>query len=526
MPLPEGSSNTAWPPAPFDTALKQIAVHDAWWVGDGDALQRTYTSSNVVANRPSQTRGGVVGAVARFFWGRATPAGQQRTRLHVPVAADIATTSADLLFSEPPRILLPKGDDGKTAHPTQDRLEAIMNSAVVHSSLLEAAEMGAAHGGTYLRIVWDAEVAEHPILQGVAEDCAIPEWKFGRLRAVTFWTVVKTNGQQIWRHLERHEPGRIEHGLYQGTATHLGQRVPLTEADATASLPVDADSAIITGTDELTAAFVPNMLPQRRWRKITELAPLGRSDFDGVEGIFDAIDETYSSWMRDIRLGKARLVVDQAMLDPQGPGGGATFDDDQELYTALPGGVGSLADGTNMLAHQFAIRWEEHQRTIQDLLRAALRAAGYSPASLGDDSVSVQETATQVKSKERLSDRTRDKKIRYWKAALEHMSKAILEVDAAVFGANQYDGQLPEVRFPEKVQQDVLELAQTVETLDRARAISTKLKVRMMHPDWEAEEIDDEAAAIMAEQSVADPFAAVEPVVPTPPAAEDTEDEE
>lgn len=500
--------NSEWPPKPFDVALDQIRVHDAWYVGDASALHKAYVAGERARReRPSQHAGGAVGAVSRFFWGRPMPAHQQRTRLHVPVAADIATTSADLLFSEPPRILLPKGKDGKTDHPAQARLEQLVNTPGVHSTLLETAELASAHGGAYLRVAWDTSVADHPFLTGVAADGAIPTFQFGRMVAVTFWSVIAVNGQQVVRHLESHEPGRIVHGVYEGTAENLGTLVPLADHKATrwAAPLVDADSAILTGTERLTAAFIPNMLPQRRWRRTPQLAPLGRSDFDGVEGVFDAIDETYSSWMRDIRLAKARLIVDQSMMDVGPRGSGATFDDDQELFTAVPGVVGSMRDGSPLTAQQFAIRWEEHQRTIQDLTRAALRSAGYSPASFGDDSTSVQETATQVKSKQQLSERTRDKKIRYWKAALGPLAATLLEVDAFVFAANKHDGVVPEVRFPEKAQQDPEELAQTINLLNQAEAISTDLKVRMFHPDWDAIKVEEEVGRIRGERALADP---------------------
>lgn len=500
---------STWPPEPFDTALNQISVHDAWYVGDPGELAKAYQGKQTAKVRPSQYAGGIVGAAARWFWGRPNNDGKQRTRLHVPIASDIATTSADLLFATPPRILLPKQDvEGKQDHPAQERLEEIINHADTHSALLEAAELAAAHGGVYLRVVWDKESMDVPFLTSVAADGAIPTWRFGKLKEVTFWTIIKQEGQLVVRHLETHRTGVIVHQVFEGTAADLGRAVPLESHEATrwAADVVNSDSAIETGTARLTAAYVPNMLPQRRWRKITELAPLGRSDFDGVESVFDSIDEVYSSWMRDIRLAKARLIVDQSMMESNGPGQGAFFDDDQELFTAVPAGAGSLQSGHTFEAKQFEIRWEEHRATIQDLTRVALRAAGYSPGSFGDDSVSVQETATQVKSKERLTERTRAKKIRYWKAALGPLVQAMLDIDAIVFEANKYDGAIPEVRFPEKAQQDVLELAETVEVLHRAGAVSLVMKIRMLHPDWDAEKVDEEVARIQDENTEADPF--------------------
>ena len=498
-----------WPPTPYDHMLTQIAEHDAWYVGDPDQLTTIYQNrtSTRAKTRPSQRSGGLVGKVARFFWGQPQPLTEHRTRFHMPLPADIATASADLLFSEPPRILLPKRDDNKgVEHPAQQRLEEITGDPRFAATLVEAAEYQSPHGGVYLRLVWDDTLATHPFITVVAADAAIPTFRFGRLREVTFWTVIKTDGQQVVRHLETHGPGYIEHHVYEGTSSELGRIASLADYPQTQDLPVNPDSRILTGTQHLTAAYIPNKLPQRTWRKILELAPLGRSDYDGLEPIFDEIDEVWSSWIRDIRLAKARVFIDQNLLTTYGPGTGGFFDTDQEIFTAMPPGAGSMATEKSLDIHQFDIRVAEHKQTIEDLTRAALRAAGLSPASLGDDTLGVQETATQVKSKERLSDRTRDKKIRYWKAELTSLVQALLEVDAFVFGPNGYDGARPEVRFTEKSQQDVFELAQTVQLLSNAQAISTEMKVRTVHPDWDKLKVDEEVARIVEENAQADPF--------------------
>src|SRR5690606_30732764 len=125
----------------------------------------------------------------------------------------------------------------------------------------------------------------------------------------------------VWRHLEHHEPGRITHALYQGSSDNIGRVVPLTERPETAYLAklVDADSAILTGIDRLTCSFNQNM-PSRLWRKKGALAHAGRSDFAGILPLFDALDETWSSWRRDLKLGGGKILVPEAALDTAGPG--------------------------------------------------------------------------------------------------------------------------------------------------------------------------------------------------------------
>jgi hypothetical protein len=213
--------------------------------------------------------------------------------------------------------------------------------------------------------------------------------------------------------------------------------------------------------------------------------------------------------MRDVRLAKARIMVGAGYLTPNGPGQGASFDDDQEIFTEL-NLPGSSAGGPVITPQQFAIRWQEHRETCNDLLKTVLRSAGYSAATFGDDPMAISTTATEVKARERLSERTRDKKARYWAAPLGPLAATMLQLDAAVFGRPITVDGVPEVRFPAKVQPDIEELARTAQALRAAEAASTETLVRSVHPDWDGDTVNAEVAKIQAEsgRAVPDPFQA------------------
>lgn len=498
MPLPENGA--LWPPKSHAPSFASMAIEDAWYTGNTDTLSASYQRMPSV--RPSQYQGGLIGSMARFFWGRPTNPSQANTRLHMPVPSDLATTSADLLFSEAPRILMPE-NSGNSA--VQDRIDEIINTPEMHSTWLEAAEVSAALGGVYLRMVWDQDFAQHVMVDPVHADRAVPEFKWGRLWAVTFWSQLEDDNNKVIRHLERHEPGRIVHGLYAGDASSLGQLIPVTEHPETEWLAevLNMDGEILTGMDELTAAYIPNIRPSRQWRNFPQIAPLGRSDYEGIEPLFDALDETYSSWMRDIRLAKARLIVPEAYLESMGPGKKQMFDDDQEIFTPISA-LGKAGDAT-LEAHQFAIRNEEHRATSVEILRSILRSAGYSASTFGDDPMAVSSTATEVKARERMSERTRDKKSRYWAAALGPFIQSLLKLDSLVFGSGAQTDEVPEVKFQETVQKDQLELAQTAKELRMADAASTQVLVRMQHPNWDGPTIDEEVERIEKERGSASP---------------------
>jgi hypothetical protein len=182
-----------------------------------------------------------------------------------------------LLFSEPPP--LTGSNDA-----TKKRLEQL--SEKLHPTLLEGGELCATLGGSYLRVVWDEEISDRPWLSAVAGDSAVPEFAYGHLKAVTFWAVVHVDGNTVWRHLERHERGRILHGLYVGTLGMLGRRMALQDRPETEAIAehITAEDWIETGASKhLTASYAPDVRPARAWRNIPAAAYWGQSDFQGIE---------------------------------------------------------------------------------------------------------------------------------------------------------------------------------------------------------------------------------------------------
>jgi A118 family predicted phage portal protein len=512
MPLPDGGA-APWPPKEYQSVINRMTIWEAWYCGDPDALSAVYTGqvaggdpgdTGFFASQPGGWGHRINRAFQRWFWGRPTTAGQPRTKLHIPLASDIATTSAALLFSEPPKLLVPGEDDDTGPSRTQKRLDDLSDDGL-HATLLEAAEMAAALGGVYLRICWDRDNADAPWLSPVSADQAVPEWQWGRLSAVTFWRILPADGNRVLRHLERHEPGFISHALYDGTADQLGRRVPLTEHPATADLAGalgQSGDTITTGIKQLTAVYVPNMRPNRLWRGTPAAAPLGRPDIAGAEPLLDALDETYTSWMRDIRLAKSRIIVPASMLESEGPGKGSSWDADREVFSPLQ--IVDRGDA-QLTLNQFAIRVTEHKETAQDLTEQILRSAGYSSQTFGEMGQAAV-TATEVVARERQSFTTRNRKITYWRPALVEAMQVLLAIDQAVYRSG-VDVVEPLIEWADSVSEDPQTIATTASLLRQAEAASTETLVRLVHPDWDDARVQDEVADIAGEtgRAVEDP---------------------
>jgi len=470
---------------------RKYAEWAAWYSGDSEQIARVY-SQLVYTPTP---RG--------HFWAKQIK-DERRVMLHVPIAGDIAETSADMLFSEVPDIRIPEAHEERAdsdAKAAQDRLWELIDDGGIHNRLLEAAESASALGGVFIGPVWDREVANMPLLRVVQADAALPEFRWGILTAVTLWRVLEDDGATVWRHIERHEPGVILHGLYRGTHDRLGRRVPLSTRTETADLQ-DVVTLPAALSNTLAIRYVPNVRPNRHFRSHPVGAYLGRSDYAGSEALMDALDEAYTSWQRDIRLAKARGVVPEEWLEKSDGSTSLVFDEDREFFVAMAGAPGEAM--TNPQMFQPAIRFQEHEATCLHYIERIITTAGYSPQSFGLNIEGRAESGTALRIRERKSLVTTQRKQRFWEPAIDDVLWMMLAIDREVFGSG-VTVYRPSTSIGDSIAESTRELAESVELIARARAASTQTLVAMLHPDWSDEEVAAEVERIQQEQGTAMP---------------------
>lgn len=489
VPLP--ASDQPWPPPTWNAIAADIRLADVWYSGTATDLAEHY------AGAPVRER--------KSWWGRQRSGQQVQTeqRIHLPTAAAIAQASADLLFGETPSF---KVQNAKTA----DRITQLVDEAGIGATLVEAAELASGLSGVYLRPVWDREVADHPMLTVMDPDRAIPEFRWGRLYAVTFWSEIEVDETKVVRHLERYEPGFILHGVYVGTSTNLGTKVDLKGYQATKNL----DAVQTGGVEDLrpydiencAASFVPNIRPNRQRRTHPLGRHMGRADTQGLESLMSSIDEAWSSLMRDIRLGKRRIIVPDEFLEHLGRGKGATFDSDREVFSGLDIDP-RAAEKAGITLVDFAIRAADHLAPITELYSQLTAACGYSTSSLGQGDDGPQKTATEVDSEETISDRTTAKKWRYFAPATAHSIEVMLKLDRGVFRSG-VEVERPTVERPTAAEASMRDVASMLNLLNLAKSASIEQRVKLLHPEWDETAIGDEVDAIRKESTtqVSDPF--------------------
>jgi A118 family predicted phage portal protein len=490
VPLPDASID--WPPPAYTDALSRARDYDAWWSGDPDRLGNVYQRRTTPANRPSQYRGGLVGTLSRWFWGAPLRQGEKRTGVHMPLPADIATASADLLFAKPPAFEFAK----KT---NTEQWESLDDQMRLTSRLHEAAEVCSPFGGVYLRTTFDRDLWDHPIVSAVHADSALPEFKWGRLVAVTFFRELQRDAGKVVRYLERYELDGTPrdrkawafNNVYEGTPEKLGRKIDLEAFPDTKGLPEVLDLQMPV----LPVAYIPNMLPSREDRG----TDLGRSDFEGALGMFDALDTTASSLMRDIRLGKGRAFIPQAFLTSLGRGAGTMWDPDQEIYEGLD--IPPTSPAANITVEQMDIRVADHVAAMNFWARSAVNTSGYSASTFGlDETGGAEKTATEVNDHRARSNTTRAKKTGYWGEGLREVAAAVLWTAKNQFQLNVDPEDVPTIEWPATTEVDPLKQAQTLQALRDASLISRFLGVKAQHPDWDDPEVEEEVARIEAEE--------------------------
>ncbi len=483
MPLPTNPKQS-WPPRTENR--DDLATWSAWYSGDPRRLM-----ADAAPRQQSST-------VARlFFWkGRGHPkTGRPKPGIHLPLAGEVASVSADMLFGDAFDLVL--RDEKATS-----RLDELRATTSLQNQLLEGAEICAALGGVYLRASWDVAVADEAFLTTVLPDHAVPDFRYGRLAAVTFWREVDAGDHQtdvVYRHLERHEPGVVLHGLYRGERNILGNLVSLDASPATAGLE-DSVSLPEQLARRLDVVYVPNVRPDKR----RPTSPQGRADIEGTETLLDALDEAYTAWMREIRVCKSYVVVPSGALEPGGTGRGSgrTFDADREVFTELELDAAEMG-ASAITPVEFDLKTQSYADTALHLVERIVSESGYSPQTFGLRIEGRAESGTALKLREARTFKTVARKQRYWAPRLAEACELLLVIEKAVFGRDLAP-ERPAVTWPEETATPQ-ETAETLVALHAAEAVSIETSVRMVHPDWGDDKVAAEVARIMEERGTVAP---------------------
>lgn len=483
--------NTHWPPyTEIGSWWDRLDEWEVWFSGDTSALEAFYSTRD--------------GNHKRFWAGIKQ---EKQRALHLPAASDVASTSASLLFSEKPIIKAEQEGEGA------ERLEVILEENRFDSLVLEAGEMAAALGGVYLKIDTDPAFVPTPIVVPIKPSSVVPLFRRGRLWEITFWRVVKKDDNNWWYFFEeRTNPTGdmllIRYKLFRGNEGSIGSEAAINDIPETQALGLNDVTIPLSG---LGVIYVPNQLPNR----LHPGNPQGMSDYGSCCTLLDALDESWTSWMRDIRMGLGKLLIDKEFMENVETGEFGAF---EETFVKLD--LGQLRLGTGdkyepLKTVQFELRVTEHMQTATSLFTEIVDRCGYNPQTFGLEIKGTAQSGTALRIRERKSMMTRQKKSRYWAWAIKRLVQQLQEYDLAAGTADStYEPVEVTVELQDSVTPDAKETSETIMNLRNAKALSTEMAVRMANPDWNDEQVTQELTRLEEEEP--------EPIEPIFPGEEES----
>jgi hypothetical protein len=210
---------------------------------------------------------------------------------------------------------------------------------------------------------------------------------------------------------------------------------------------------------------------------------------------------------------KARVFYDKSVLNYPGPRSTVSSPTWTRRCTsgtaeAIKGPNVKMSDRFDVL--QPAFDPSGYEATAKMLVEQILQMSGFALQTFGIDrssSKSADTTATEIESRERRTFLTRGRQIRTASPHLSRIISKLLAVDAAVFNTPNVVAPIW-VEFPDSVQESMLRLAQTAQTLFAGQSASLEERIKLLHPDWNDDMWDDEVAKVQQEFAapVTDPF--------------------
>lgn len=414
----------------------------------------------------------------------------------VPLAAEMARLSSQLLFSAEPKFV--NEDHEKIT-------ERIVEANDPGEFLLESGEQIAVQGYGGLRVIRDEAVADVPLVTHVPANRTIFRVRHGRFVTGGYVVIERRPDpfrDEVYRLIEDHKPGKIERALYKGNRTSLGSTIPHAKwLEEFSGLPENTDTRL-------------NAPTLYRWNNV----PGGWSDLARLDSLFDRLNEAESIGVDKLRMSVPIAVVDRKISDRQGK--------TNLRGVILTGGSSSVAgEGVAKTVEmiQRTLEAESHKLYVGHLRDSILMYGGYSLSSWGLDDGGSADSGKALRLRQQRTLLTKAGKERSARAAITAAFAA-----AAAWSENASDPKpyRPDLQFGDGLPKDPVEDSQVIAVKRGAEVASLEQSIRELHPEWSQSDIDAELERLEKEEKAKAPPASLAFGGPTRPNRSDPADDE
>lgn len=391
---------------------RRLLENGIWYSGDEQALRYFYTKE-----APKFYRFGEPSESLNYFWANTE---KDFRKVHTGFPQLISEKMADLITGNGYAMIV----EGENEEEHQEDLDEVLEDNSFNTLINKSIETESFGGGVAWKLSKNPLVSDYPIIEMWQPENYDNVVISGRIVEDIFYKYYEHNNT-TYRLSERYgvddKGAYIDYKLEQLVYQQLGQEkieeryveVALTELEETQELR----RIEFIGYFKRLSLYKPNKLPNSEFR----WSVLGESDYSGSYGAFDSIDEAWSTSVQEGRDGKLTRYFPEDYL-PKNAKGDTYFPDDFKVkHIIYKDSPSDNVDKSKIQYAQGELRTDQRLEQYKAAVMLALNNAGLSPLTVGITGFeSIDASAESQQEREKVSIRTRNKKIGLWK---EHLAK-------------------------------------------------------------------------------------------------------
>ena len=392
-------------------------------------------------------------------------------RLHYPLASTISEAMGNLLFNHSPKIAVDTGS--KTRNKKyQTMIDEICETNELKTILQEASRLQSYSGGVGLKINFDRNISDEPLITSYPKEDYRVERKYGQVIFIDFYDSLEGN----YKLVSRYGRGYIHYKLYEGK-----NEVPLSTLEHTAKLK---DIAFFD-EEGLIHNFIFATVIGNKTKE-------GESDYDSLHDTFHAIDEVYSTFITYIRRTKPNVFITEDIAKKDKNGKTMQLNEFDNIITVLD--AAPMAENgsrdTKIERSIEEIKIEGYKNSMDKLRNTVLEKIGISPATIGIDSSGGNASGEALRLRERTSIKTRGQKLELWQESMQDFLVSLLAFKILMENGTQTENNIIignieptlsiKVDFGEYIKESLKDRVDTYVPLLEKGAISTSFVITQL----------------------------------------------
>ena len=471
-----------------DTFLRELRENQVWYRGNPEELEYFFKQVYNVYQKSARSPYAVAEAQTKFW--RTVSGDVPRVHSGLPKLATQAIVN----------LIAGNGYDINVNDSEEEveRLKEILEENNFENLLQQAISTETWSGYVFFKICHDLELTDKPIIEVISPFNASCELERGRTKSITFHfkedSEEKDKNGVPKEEIEVREKYYLENGKlkveYKAYKGKTEVALPEKYKEYETNYPLTFLPAMIKNNTGHNSRF-PNK-------------PYGESDFTSVQSLFHTLDDLLSQTELEVANAIATKFVNSKLIPRDLNGKSFKFDRNKTIQEITSNDM----EDDNFDVRKFVsvlqpdIRVDRYDKIIADTYGRILTNMGLSPLTVGLPGFeSVSASAASQREREKATIRTRAKKLKLWRPALEKLFECVLKYDDYIH--NKAEGEYDiAIDFPQYAVPTLDERIATIGQAVQLNIMSIEKAIDELYPELTEEERKKIILDIKLEQGV------------------------